>query len=90
MSLPKGRINTRKVELSGGEVEVRGLTIGQSRIAGDLEGMDRIIAAITFATGTDKPEVQAWLEDAPAGDVGKLLDAIREASGLSEGAQFPQ
>lgn len=90
MALPKGRINTAKVELSGGEVEVRGLTIKQSNICGELEGTERIIAAIVFATATDKPEVEAWLEDAPAGDVTKLLDAIMRVSGLDEGAQFPQ
>ena len=90
MSLPKGKINTATVELSGGPVEVRGLTLNQSRICGDLEGMERVVAAIVFATGTDKPEVESWLEDAPAGDPNKLLDAIRVASGLDEGAQFPQ
>lgn len=90
MSLPKGRINTAKVELSGGEVEIRGLTLGQSRISADLEGMDRVIAAIVFATGTDKPEVEEWLESVPASDATKLLDAIMNVSGLSEGAQFPQ
>ena len=91
MSLPKGRIDTVKVELSGGEAEVRGLTIDQSRIAGDMEGLERIIASIVFATGTDKPEVQAWLDEAPAGDVNKLLDAIMRASGLAaQEAQFPQ
>lgn len=88
MSLPKGRIDVRKVELSGGEVEVHGLTISQSRIAGNLEGEASIAAAISFATGTAKDEVDAWLDDAPAGDVTKLLNAITEVSGLSQGAQF--
>lgn len=90
MSLPKGRINTAKVDLSGGEVEVHGLTLAQSRISGDLEGEERIVSAIVFATGTDKPEVIEWLKDAPVGDVNKLLDAIRIVSGLEQGAQFPQ
>lgn len=88
--LPKGRIDTRKVELSGGEVEVHGLTIAQSRIAGTLDGEDSIAAAISFATGTDKPEVLEWLTTAPAGDVTKLLNAITDISGLSQGAQFPK
>lgn len=91
MSLPKGRILTQKVELSGGEVEVRAMTLAQTRIAGELEGMDRIVAALVFATGTDKPEVEEWLETAPAGDTQTLLDAIRIVSGLAvEEAQFPQ
>lgn len=88
--LPKGRIGTAKVGLSGGEVEVHSLTISQSRIAGTLDGEDRIVAAISFGTGTDKEDVAAWLADAPAGDVTKLLNAITDVSGLSEGAQFPQ
>lgn len=89
--LPKGNLATRKVELSGGEVEVHGLSFGQSRIAGELEGVERIIAAVSFATGTPKEEVEAWLESAPAGDASKLLDAIMDLSGLVQAeAQFPQ
>lgn len=88
--LPKGRIDTRKVELSGGEVEIHGLTIAQSRIAGTLDGEESIAAAITFATGTDKAEVVEWLATAPAGDVTKLLNAITDVSGLGPGAQFRQ
>lgn len=90
MSLPKGKIDKRVVELSGGPQEVHGLTIGQSRIAGNLDGEDSIAAAISFATGTDKAEVVEWLAEAPAGDVTKLLNAITDVSGLSAGAQFPQ
>ena len=90
MSLPKGRISTRKVELSGGEVEIHGLTLAQSRIVGNLEdGVERVVAAISFATGTDKREVEEWIETAPAGDATALLNAITEVSGLSQGAQFP-
>lgn len=88
MALPKGRIDSVKVGLSGGEVEVHGLTITQSRIAGNLDGTDSIAAAISFATGTDKPDVMEWLDTAPAGDVTKLLNAISAISGLTEGAQF--
>ena len=90
MTLPKGRINTTKVELSGGEVEIHGLTLSQSRIAADLDGMDRVVAAIAFSTGTDKPDVEEWLETVPASDATKLINAIMDVSGLSEGAQFPQ
>ena len=91
MSLPKGHLATRKVQLSGGEVEVRALTLTQSRIASDLDGVERIIASIVFATGTDKPEVEAWLDTAPAGDATALLNAIVEVSGLAaQEAQFPK
>lgn len=88
--LPKGKLSTRKVELSGGTVEVHSLTLGQSRVAGDLEGTARIVAAISFATGIDKADVKAWLEDVPAGDATKLINAITEASGLSAEAQFQE
>lgn len=86
--LPKGRLDRRTVTLSGGDVEVHGLTIGQSQIAGKLDGEDSICAAISFATGNDKAEVVEWLKEAPAGDVTKLLNAITDVSGLSAGAQF--
>jgi hypothetical protein len=88
MSLPKGKISTRTVELSGGTVEIHSLTIAQSRIAGKLDGNESIAAAISFATGTDKSDVMAWLDEAPAGDVKTLLDAITDVSGLSGAAQF--
>lgn len=90
MSLPKGRISTLKVELSGGSVEVRSLTIAQSRIAGNLDGEESIVAAIHYATGTDKSDVEEWVAEAPAGDVTKLLNAITDVSGLSQGAQFQE
>ena len=88
MSLPKGKLTTRTVVLSGGEVEVHSLTIGQSRIAGRLDGEESIIAAISFATGTPKDEVAEWLESAPAGDAKALMDAISDVSGLTGAAQF--
>lgn len=90
MSLPTGRLATRKVELSGGEVEVRALTLAQSRIAGQLEDVERIVCAVSFSTGTPKEDVEAWLESAPAGDATKILNAIMDVSGLSEGAQFQE
>lgn len=91
MSLPKGRLTSRKVELSGGEVEVHGLSFDQSRIAAELEGVDRIICALSFGTGTPKGDVEAWLADAPAGDAYKLLDVIMELSKMAVAeAQFPQ
>lgn len=88
--LPAGRIATAKVQLSGGEVEIHGLTLAQSRIAGKLEDVERIVCAVHFATSTPKTEVEAWLDACPAGDATKLLNAIMDVSGLSEGAQFPQ
>lgn len=88
--LPKGKMSTRTVELSGGAVEVHSLTIMQSRIAGKLDGEESIAAAISFATGTMKEDVLEWLAEAPAGDAKKLLDAITDVSGLSGAAQFQE
>lgn len=88
--LPKGKLGRATVELSGGPVEVHSLTLAQSRIAGQLEGDARIVAAIAFGTGNDKVDVEAWLAEVPAGDVTKLLNAITDVSGLSAGAQFQE
>lgn len=89
-ALPLGKLSTRKVELSGGTVEVHSLTLAQSRIAGQLDGEARIVAAVSFATGIDKADVEVWLETCPAGDATKLLNAITDVSGLSEAAQFQE
>ena len=66
--LPKGKMHTRAVQLSGGTVDVHSLTLSQSRIAAGLEGEAQMVAAIAFATGTDPKDVEEWLEDCPAGD----------------------
>lgn len=89
-ALPKGKLTRITVELSGGPVEVHSLTLGQSRIAGQLDGEARIVAAVSFATGIDKRDVEEWLADAPAGDATKLLNAIMDASGLSGAATFQE
>ncbi len=90
MNLPQGVLRTRKVELSGGEVEVRSLTLAQSRIAGALEGEARVVAAISFSCALDKEDVKAWMDDAPAGDAIALLNAIMDVSGMTGAAQFPE
>lgn len=89
MALPKGKMTTVTVELSGGTVEVRSLTLAESTEVGKLDG-DKVAHAIAYATGETVEDVQAWLADAPAGDATKLMNAITDVSGLSEGAQFPK
>lgn len=86
--LPFAPPETRTVQLSGGEVTVRGLTIGQVRKCRALKGDDADHLAITMATGTPREEVAAWFEQAPAGDFAKLIEAIWDASGLGEDARF--
>jgi uncharacterized radical SAM superfamily protein len=90
MNLPKGKLTTRTVELSGGSVEVHSMTIAQSRIVAKLKDEEMIAAAINFATGVSKEDALEWLESAPAGDAKKILDAISDVSGLSGAAQFPK
>ena len=86
--LPKGKHGSRKIELSGGPVEVHSLTVAQSHIAARLNDEERAVASISFACRVSKEDAKEWLADAPAGDGIKLLNAIAEVSGLVEGAQF--
>lgn len=86
--LPFSPPGTRTVKLSGGEVTVRGLTVGQVRTCRKLQGDASDHLAITMATGTPREEVAAWFDQAPAGDFARLIEAIWDASGLGEGAQF--
>lgn len=90
MALPKAPMPTDTVELSGGPVDIVGLKYGQIKLIQKMGAEASDIAAISWATGTDKAEVAEWLEAVPAGDVKILLAAISEISGLSEGARFPQ
>lgn len=86
--LPKGKIDNRTITLSGGDVQIRGLTLAESRLAGTLTGEESIATAISFATGEPKADVIEWMGSAPAGDVTTLLTAISEVSGLTKDAQF--
>lgn len=87
MALPAGKLRTVTVELSGGTVEVRSLTLNESTAVGELAD-GKVAQAIAYATGEELEAVNAWLSNAPAGDATKLMNAITEVSGLSEGAQF--
>lgn len=88
--LPFSSPATATVQLSGGEVAIRGLTIGQVRTCRKLQGDDADYLAISMATGVSREEVAAWFDQAPAGDFAKLIEAIWDASGLGEGAKFPR
>lgn len=90
MSLPASRPPARTVHLSGGDVEVRGLTVQELRSVRAEDTVHPDVRTIAIATGTGVDEVQAWWDAGPlAGDVGALISAIWTASGLDEGAQFP-
>lgn len=93
--LPASQPPTLKVQLSGGTVEVHGLTIGQIRQVrqvGNTAGADASdVLAIALATDQSVDEVQSWWDSGPlAGDVVRLLDGIQSASGMDAGAGFPR
>ncbi len=85
--LPVGVMPSRTVTLSGGDVVVHGLTMAQVR---QIKGNRGNAVAISFAVGCTEDEADAWIGSVPAGDVTRLLDAVTDLTGLSEGAQFPQ
>lgn len=91
MSLPASAQITGKVELSGGWVEIRGLSIAEVRRLSAMEGTadETDPHWIAAATGTPLAEVQEWFPTALAGDVKRLLGAIWNCSGLDDGARFP-
>lgn len=89
MALPRSAHVTGKVELSGGWVEVRGLTIDEVRSCMDVEGKSESdIAWIAAATDQPVDEVRDWWATALAGDIKRLLGAIWETSGMGEDARF--
>lgn len=77
----------RTVTLSGGDVEVHGLTMAQVYKA---TGKSWSAQAIAHACDVTVDEANEWIESTPAGDVKLILEAITELSGLDEGAQFPK
>lgn len=88
--LPKAKLGEADVDLSVGTVHIRSLTLKQTQILGEFtDSMESTVAAIAWATDSDKAAAAEWVEESSAGDVTKLLEAILEVSGLTEGARFP-
>lgn len=84
MALPPSKVSTGTVELSGGVVEIRGLTFNEAR---EMRGERANAVAIAYATGCTEDEAQAWIDTALAGDFNELIEAVLKASRLDEGAQ---
>lgn len=87
--LAKREGSYRDVEVDVGTVRVRGLTRTQVRQCRDETG--KTIDVELIALGMVDPELTTeeagvWLDTAPAGDYVKVLTAISDLSGLSEGA----
>lgn len=89
MSLPVSDAGSDKVTLSGGYVEIRGLTITEHEVLQKLDGAAQNILAISYATGEPQEDVKAWYATASAKDVKIITDAIGTLSGLDTGATFP-
>lgn len=94
--IPASVGRTLTVTLSGGDVEIRGLTVGEMRGVRDyrvngvpLSSVESDARYIALATGDPIEHVTEWISQASAGDVMRLLAGIYDASGMSEGAQFP-
>lgn len=89
MSLPASVVATAPVELSGGSVQVRSLTIGEVRQCRKLDADASDILAISLATGATMAEATEWFAQALAGDLVRLMAAVFTASGMDEAATFP-
>ena len=87
--LAKRELGYRDVEVDVGTVRVRALTRTEVVQCRDKTG--KTIDVELIALGMTDPELTKdeageWLSTAPAGDYVKVLQAISELSGLSEGA----
>lgn len=98
--LPQSKPKTHVVQLSGGPVEVRGLTIEEVRACRQLGTTEEADAQwIHYATGNPVDHILLWIRGgqdpdgatvvpASAGDVTLLLSAVWDASGMTEAARF--
>lgn len=90
MSLPRSVTRTQRVDLSGGYVEVRGLSIAEHEHLQALKGAKQNIQAIAYATGEEYPAIESWYDTASAEDVKLITDVIGALSGMDDGATFPR
>lgn len=90
MPLPKGKLSTVTVELSGGPVEVHSLSVGQAERIAEAPAEEMTALYIAAATSTSLPEVKEWMADAntPTTDVAVLLEAVKDVSLIGQGARF--
>ena len=92
MTLSKILPEHRTVKIEGQEFDIRALTRAEAarfqKIVRDGAGLAELEIAI-LAAGTDTPldEATAWYETTPSHAVDQMIDAIKEISRLTEGAQ---
>lgn len=84
MPLPRTQFNKKTVQLSGGEVEVRGLSrseaLSMADYGEDVAGLEK--ALIAASTDESRDEVEAWYDKASSDDVQAIVDAVLALSGL--------
>jgi hypothetical protein len=91
MPLPAVQHETREVD----GITVRGLTRGEALNAYQAaEGGENVrefeIALIAGGTDTPVDEVREWYDSAPMDSAGRILDAVRALTGLSEDREDPK
>lgn len=88
--LPASVTEEIAVQLSGGEVKVRPLTVREMRRVQAIKDEETAdVVCIAIATGIDESEVRAWIAGATAGDMQKIIKATMHASGIGKDATFP-
>jgi hypothetical protein len=85
-------VETREVEIPGvGTVTVRGFTRYELQLAGknteDASLVERRLLSYTMVDpDMSEADVESWQMNSPAGEIGPVVLAMRELSGMVEGA----
>lgn len=84
MALPRTEHIKETVSLSGGEVEVRGLSRSEAltvaELGDDIQAVEK--AVIQYATGTPAKDVDQWYSEAGNDDVEAVVNAVLRLSGM--------
>lgn len=83
--------NSKKIVLGGEEVEVKGLTVAQFRVAAKVTGDDdveREALLIMYSTGAPIEDCRAFVAGASFAEYSLMMDTIAEVSNLGEAARF--
>lgn len=92
-NLPKSKVGTRRLNLGGEEVEVRGLLrreltevlapVGET--PDDPAARERCdVLTVALGCGVTEAEAAEWMESAPGGHVVLIIQAVMELSGMGE------
>lgn len=85
--LPKVTFPTRKLELEGGVVELRALSVHEVRQIQEIDDANRSDATgLAISAGVTVDEADEWLSSVPADIAALVVRTILELSGIDEGA----